>query len=97
MRRIMATGYRLFETVYRPLIKRQALIRPLKKGSVVSPETSANTFLPNPHNNLEERSPHIREHKSANSFKRPLSVHMLFQTFSKLAEIISLKATNCFL
>jgi len=73
MRRILATGYRLFETVYRPLIKRQALIRPLKKRSVVSPETSANTFLPNPHNNLEEWSP-IRERKSANSFKRRRSL-----------------------
>jgi hypothetical protein len=60
MRRILATGYRLFETVYRPLFKRQAVLRPLKKGSVFCPETSATTFLPNPHNSLQERSPHIR-------------------------------------
>jgi len=46
MLRILAAGYRLFETVYRPHFKRQAVIRPLKKGSVFSPETSATTFLP---------------------------------------------------
>jgi len=69
MRRILATGYRHFETVYRPLFKCQAVLRPLKKRSVFSSETSANTFLRNPHNTLEERSPHIRRRKPANSRK----------------------------
>ena len=54
MRRIMATGYPLFQTVYRPLFKRQAVFRLLKKGSVKSPETSATTFPPNPRNISEE-------------------------------------------
>jgi hypothetical protein len=59
MRRIPATGYRIFQTVYRPLFKRQVVLRPLKKGSVFSPETSATTFPPNPHYILEEPSPVI--------------------------------------
>jgi len=59
MRRILATGHRLFETVYRLLFKCQAVLRPLKKGSVVSSKTSANTFLRNAHNILEEGSPLI--------------------------------------
>jgi hypothetical protein len=59
MRRILATGYRLFEKVYRPLFKRQAVLRPLKKGSEGSPETSAATFPPTPHYISEEPSPVI--------------------------------------
>jgi len=60
MRRILATGFRVFETVYRPLFKRQAVRRPPKKGSVISSETPATTFPPTPYNIPEERSPLIQ-------------------------------------
>jgi len=59
MRRILATVYRLYVKVYQQLFKGQAVLRSLKKGSVFSPETSATTFPPTPHNNSEERIPII--------------------------------------
>jgi len=59
MHRIVATGYRLLETLYRTLFKPQAVLRPMKKGSEFSPETSANTFPPTAHNISEERTPLI--------------------------------------
>jgi len=74
MHRIEATGYQLLETVYRPLFKPQAVLRPLKKGLVFSPETSATTFPPTAHNISEERTPLIQAGARLNSLLIDTSV-----------------------
>ena len=66
-----------------PFFKCQDVLRPLKKGSVDSPETSTTNFPPTPHNIPEERRPRIQGDASLKSPLQEAAVcpHVVFHTF----------------
>jgi len=76
--------------------KRQSVFRPLKMGSVDSPETSVSTFRHTPRNISEERRPLIHSDASLKSSLQDAAVcpHVVFHTLSKVTEITSLKAID---
>jgi len=82
-RRILATGYRYFETVYGTLFQESNSLSPLKKIISIQSRNVGYNLPPNPHNFSEELRPRAYGDKSLKSPLQDTALfpHVVFHTF----------------